>query len=310
MTKETIFSKMPPYMNLLLLTGLVIAGLILSAVITLVMSLAYTHGNMEALSSLALGMGDSSDVRFMKFIQLINQLFMFVAPALVFALLLKRKEAWAYMGMKAGLDLKLFLLCILMFVFSMPLLEWTVAINEKMVLPQAFSDIEQWMKSAEVEATVITEAFLNTSTYKGLLFNLLVMALIPALGEELIFRASVQKMLVQWFKKPHVAVIITAIFFSAVHLQFYGFLPRLLLGLLLGYVYFFTGNLWYAIALHFINNAFTVCIYFIAGRGVINADTLEGQMSGSMVMVCVSALLFALAFSLFIKQKNRLLIKQ
>ncbi len=143
-----------------------------------------------------------------------------------------------------------------------------------------------------------------------MLFNLLVMALIPALGEELIFRASVQQMLVQWFKKPHVAVIITAVFFSAVHVQFYGFLPRLLLGLLLGYVYFFTGNLWYAILLHFINNAFTVCIYFMAGKGVFNVETLEGQMSGSMAMVCLSALLFALTFILFVKQKNRLLINQ
>lgn len=301
---------MPPYMNLLLLTGLVIAGLIFSAIITLAMSLVYTHGNMDALSSLTLGTGDGSDVRFMKIVQLINQLFMFVAPALAFAFLLKKKEAGTYMGIRTRVSFKLFLFCVLMFVFSMPLLEWTVAINEKMVLPQMFSGLEQWMKSTEADAAVITEAFLSTSTYKGLLFNLLVMALIPALGEEFIFRASFQQMLVQWFKKPHVAVIITAVFFSAVHMQFYGFLPRLLLGLLLGYVYFFTGNLWYAILLHFINNAFTVCIYFMAGKGVINADKLEGQMSGSMVMVCVSALLFALTFILFIKQKNRLLIQQ
>ncbi len=298
---------MPPYMNLLLLIGLVIAGLIASGIITVVITLIYTHGNPETMSSLTGVMSYGMDVRLLKIIQLINHLFMFVAPALVFWFLLKRKEAWGYIGIVQGVNFKLFILCILMFVFSMPLLEWTVAINEKMVLPQALSGMEQWMKRTEAEAAVITEAFLNTSTYKGLLFNLLVMALIPAFGEELIFRASVQKMLVQWFKKPHLAVIVTAVFFSAVHLQFYGFLPRVLLGLLLGYVYFYTKNLWYPIILHFINNAFTVSIYFLAGRGLINTEALEVQMSGSIVLLIASALLFAIALLMFLKQKNRLL---
>ena len=91
-----------------------------------------------------------------------------------------------------------------------------------------------------------------------LIFNILVIALVPALGEEMIFRGWIQRQLMRIINRPHVAIWASAAIFSAIHFQFLGFLPRLLLGVLLGYLYFWTGSLWVSIFAHFLNNGLQV----------------------------------------------------
>ena len=124
------------------------------------------------------------------------------------------------------------------------LLEWN------MMIP--FPD---WLLSSDGKSEAIVEAFLKMSTYWDLLFTLLVVAVVPAIGEELLFRGYLQQSFSKWLSNPHVAIIVTAVLFSAIHLHFQGFFPRFILGVLLGYLFYWSGSLWLPILAHFTNNA-------------------------------------------------------
>lgn len=114
----------------------------------------------------------------------------------------------------------------------------------------------------------ITKIVVLDSTISGLLMNLVIMAVIPAVGEELIFRGCLQRIFCKWIASPHVCIWLVAIIFSAIHMQFYGFLPRMLIGALFGYLYFWSKNIYVPIFAHFLNNAsVTVMAFIYSGDG-------------------------------------------
>ena len=105
-----------------------------------------------------------------------------------------------------------------------------------------------------------------------LFINLIMIGLIPAIGEELVFRGVVQKIFSQWSKNVHIGIWSAAFLFSAMHMQFYGFLPRMMLGGLLGYLYVWSGSLWLPIIGHFVNNAGAVLMSYFFQRGDLKLD--------------------------------------
>ncbi|MBC7922901.1 MAG: CPBP family intramembrane metalloprotease [Ferruginibacter sp.] len=148
-----------------------------------------------------------------------------------------------------------------------PLIDLTIQWNQLLSLPDWLATTERWMKQQESTLEELTQLLTRFDTVPRLLIGLLVIAVIPAVGEELVFRGLLQKKLQAVVRNPHVAIWTTAILFSAIHTQFYGFLPRMLLGALFGYLYAWSGNLWLPIAAHFTNNALGVLLAFFNGRG-------------------------------------------
>ena len=129
---------------------------------------------------------------------------------------------------------------------------------------------------------------LTVDTFGGLLFNLLVIALIPAVGEELTFRGVLQQSLTRGLKNPHVAIFLSAAIFSFIHFQFLGFLPRMFLGILLGYMFYVSGSLWTSILMHFVNNGAAVVLYYLNHKGIINVDVDHFGAVDSLWMVGLS----------------------
>ena len=168
-----------------------------------------------------------------------------------------------------------------------------------MQLPESLAGLEQWMKELEMRATSLTESFITYTTIAGFLANLLILAILPALGEELIFRGILQPGLTSILRNRHLAIVVTALLFSAMHMQFYGFLPRFLLGLLFGYFFLWTKNIWTAIWAHFLNNATAVIMAFLADRKITSIDYEKfGQTSGTFVVIA-SAFSLLLVFLLY-----------
>jgi predicted HTH transcriptional regulator len=138
----------------------------------------------------------------------------------------------------------------------------------------------------------LTEAFLKMETPGELIGNLIMIGLLPAIGEELFFRGILQRIFVDWSKSKHWGVWITAIIFSAVHMQFLGFVPRLLLGALLGYLYVWSGSLWLPIIAHFVNNAAAVILTYIYSNDIISINPNNiGTDDENILPVVISALL-------------------
>jgi hypothetical protein len=126
---------------------------------------------------------------------------------------------------------------------------------------------------------------LNVDTIGGLIVNLLLMALLPALAEELTFRGILQRLIGKKQEDkgivPHMAIWVTAIVFSAIHMQFYGFIPRMLMGALFGYVFVWTGSLWVPIVMHFVNNGMAVLVYYILSSKGVSIDTNYADTLGA-----------------------------
>jgi uncharacterized protein len=138
-----------------------------------------------------------------------------------------------------------------------------------MKLPHFLKWLEDWMKDSENSAQKITAAMLQMTTIWDMVRVLLLIGLLTAIGEELMFRGVLQTIFFRWTKNVHAAVWITAIIFSAIHLEFYGFLPRVLLGALFGYFVAWSGSIWPAVWGHFLNNATDVVLTYLAQHKVI-----------------------------------------
>ena len=223
-----------------------------------------------AISTFFVMAGDTG----VKIMQGITSTMMFIVPPIVYYFITRKVRPMRGLGLrKIGTPWGLFLLIgfLLMFV-SLPVTNQLTEWNESMKLGGAFAKIEEWIKTLEETAAAATEKMLQADTIGGLLLNLLIIALIPAIGEELTFRGVLQQSLTRGMKNPHVAIILSAAIFSFIHFQFYGFLPRMFLGILLGYMFYVSGSLWTSMLMHFVNNGTAVVLYYLNGKGILNID--------------------------------------
>ena len=196
----------------------------------------------------------------MKWLQLLQSVATFLLPALAGAYLWSNTPMqWLHLNSKPSWQEAL--AAVVVMLLAIPGINLLSAWNQQMVLPEWMSGIEQWMRMQEDAAAQLTEQFLRVDTVGGLLVNIGLMALLPAVGEELTFRGVVQGM---FTRNKHVAIWATAAIFSFVHMQFYGFLPRMLMGAMFGYMLWWTGSLWVPMLMHFVNNCAAVVVAFWA----------------------------------------------
>lgn len=240
---------------------------------------------------------------FLKFYQIINHLGMFTVPSVLYIIFFMQR----YDVKELGLDrLNIFnlLLSILVLIASMPLTNWLIELNLKMHLPAFLSGLEEKMRMMEDSASDLTEIFFNDKSFGGLVLNLFMIALIPAIGEELVFRGILFRIFKKWIKNIHVTVFVAAILFSAMHLQFYGFLPRLVLGILFGYLFVITRSLWVPIIVHFINNGAAVLVEWLYSRDATETSMEAFGKAESIWSVVVSLLLLGVLFTLLLRLRR------
>jgi membrane protease YdiL (CAAX protease family) len=241
----------------------------------------------------------------LKFNQLMSAIGVFIAPAIYFAYMTGKTPAYAFNLKSFGKPLPLFIsmICILMFVPSVSFLH---ELNQKMVLPSFLSGFEAYLKDKEILAEKLTHVFLQMNGTLDVIYTLIIIAVIPAIGEELIFRGILQPEINRITKNGHLAVWITAAVFSFIHFQFYGFLPRLFLGAILGYIFLYSNNLWLPIFGHFSNNAFGVIWFYYESKGVFPKESEAGFTdSWQGLIILLSATLIAFFCLFYIKREHR-----
>ncbi|MBN8701547.1 MAG: CPBP family intramembrane metalloprotease [Bacteroidetes bacterium] len=303
-TIEKPFSKMPVSTRfwllwLLLFIATAFASLISSLVIMNMTGIKSLEG-LSILSDLS-----NPDVVFvLKMTQLISAVGAFIIPAHIFATLSSTNYR-GYLNLTAANRNNQYVLAIVCMISALPLVNWLATINSSLHLPDALQSVEAWMRKSEKEAEQVTEAFLRMSGFKDLGLNIFIIGFIAAFAEELFFRGALQKVLKEWTKSEHAAVWISSALFSALHMQFLGFVPRLLLGVMLGYMKEWSGSLWVPILAHFVNNAGAVLLSFLIQKAIISDTTEDLGASGNdwIFVVLSGILLSALLFYFF---KNRL----
>jgi uncharacterized protein len=249
----------------------------------------FGSGILDALASFS-DYSDQHMVSALKYFQIVNQVGVFIAPAFIFVIL-TTDDISGYLNLDGRIKLLSIIFGAILIVISMPFINWLVQINNNMHLPAFLSRVESWMRNSEDTAQKLTDAFLATKTWGGLAVNTLMVAILAAVGEELIFRGILVRLFREWTGNIHLAVIIPALLFSALHLQFYGFFGRLVLGIVLGYLFVWSGSLWVPIAVHFLNNALAVAVSFLGNRGLISTNLESFGTSKNFIVIAGSFLL-------------------
>jgi len=246
---------------------------------------------------------DPTYVAASKLIQIIGSIGTFILPAFLFSFLFAG-DIYSYYGFRNPVYTIPLLLTILMMVSVIPFVNYTAELNLRMEIP--IKALDRILRSLEGDVEEMMVAFTATKSLWGLMVNLLMIGVIAAVGEELIFRGVLQRLMIGMVKNVHLAVLITAFLFSAFHFQFFSFLPRFVLGLVLGYLMYYGRSIWYPILAHFVNNAMGVIYYYFSSRGSTD-DMLEEIGTSTMIpMAAVISLGLFVFFGLWwFYQMNR-----
>ncbi len=291
-----IYSNINNFSRFILLITLVFSFLLFSTLLG-ILALVPFYGS-EVLSLLSNpDFHDASVIHAMKVIQIVNMAGGLLLPAFIYLWLCTPVTGKSAMLTKSVTPLAVFLSVILI-VLSQPLIGWANDLNSYLTLPDGLSFLEDWMKNAENQGEMITEAFLSTTSGAGLMVNIFMIAILPAFAEELLFRGALAGLFKDWTKNTHVAVFLSSLIFAAIHLQFYGFLPRFLLGMALGYLFFWSGSLWLPICAHFTNNFLSVIVEFLFRKGLIhtNADNFAMDNTAWLTVFSIVAISVVLYF--------------
>ena len=237
-------------------------------------------------------MPDKTSVESLKWFQFLQTTATFLLPPFLMAYLWSTQPMrWLYLDQ--SISMKSAIIAVFLVLLASPGINLLSYLNQQITLPECFSTIEVWMQQQEEAAAVLTERFLSSDSIGVFVVNILLMALLPAVAEELTFRGVLQHLFTArtCTRTPHIAIWATAIIFSAIHCQFYGFIPRMLLGAVFGYALAWSGSLWLPMLMHFTNNALAVILYFTAHKAGWDTSSMDAFGTGDTWWVGVLSLI-------------------
>lgn len=231
----------------------------------------------------------------LRFVQLLSVSGTFLFPALAMSWLCSHNPK-EYLSLKKRPGIELFILSAVSLILIMPLINLADILNKQMVFPEFLGGIEDWMRMKEESAERFTQLLLADNDFISVLYNLVVIAVFAAVGEEFFFRGALQRVFEKWNINHHLVIWLVAVLFSAFHLQFYGFITRLLLGAFLGYLLHWTGSICIPVFVHFLNNAVVVII--MSNEKLNRNDYLSGEIYKEKTILYL--LFTVVSFALFL----------
>ena len=292
------FKKVHPFLQLLIFTGMSIGCFMIFGFIgTFVLAKA---SGIDLITLTDPDVWDYSNPGLLTFFRgmLVIQFFaLYIIPVFLFARFCDPKPL-QYLGITSTKPLYIILGLIILIV-ALPFVDWTGTINNQLI-PET-TTIGKWMKASEETAAKQIGFMLKRNTVKDLFLNLVLVAVFAGVGEELLFRGVLQRLFIKLFKNPWAGILVAAFIFSAIHIQFYGFIPRFILGILLGLLYWYSGSLWPAIIAHFVYDAFAVVMIWF-NPALAEEDSVAISFGNKSILAAIS---LALIIGLVILMKKR-----
>ena len=242
--------------RIIILMVLALAGLILTSIVLILMGMMPEKIN-TILSALVL-----QDLLVFLLPPIAAAVIFFYKPLSFLAL--DRRPSWLALGVVVAV-------CVV----SMPALNWITEWNESIKLPASMRSLEQMLQQSEQAAKEATQMLFSDTSWINIVTVVLVVGLLPGLVEEMFFRGGMLRLWSPTWKENHVAAWSVGIFFSAIHIQFYGFFPRMLLGVWFAYLLLWTRNLWVPIIAHALNNTVVVVFSFMSQKGLVAEDAIN-----------------------------------
>lgn len=304
--KEPMLAALAPWRKLMVVTGLALIFTMLFSFAGGMLANVFFGVNFfdpNAFSDLE----NVNAVKAMKLVQAIGAgLGTFIITSLVAAFLFGKKIN-EYLKLNGHFRFPQLITVLLIMITGVPLINIMVEWNSHLSLPEFLAPVESWMRNNEQEAERITKAFVNVTSVQDVMINLLVIAVLPAIGEELLFRGVVQRIFTEWFRSAHAGIWISAAVFSAIHVQFFGFVPRMMLGVCFGYMLHWSGSIWLPVIAHFFNNAAAVISawYVFTHEGGFNPDQLGVEEGGNMLVMMSALFVTLLMMHLYSLRKRK-----
>jgi hypothetical protein len=252
----------PLYQFFVALGIIVLIGSALTLVLILP-GLLYFHSDLSVLSKQSESL-NADDLNFIRYLLVVQDIALLIVPSYIILVLMKSDKGYSLEELRVP-DFKDISLVIVLAICVFPVTAFTGEINSMLDFPAGLSGVEVWMTEKEQQADTMIRSLIAAGTFGIMLLNLFSLALMPAIAEEFLFRGVFQRIFAGLFRSGHLAIWITAFLFSAIHFQFFGFLPRFILGLIFGYLFFWSGTLLLPVTAHFVNNAFPVIFSYLQG---------------------------------------------
>src|SRR5436190_10488314 len=292
------FKRIHPILQLLIFGGMAMGCFMIFGFIGTFVLAKATGIDLLTLSDP--GKWDYSNPALLTFLRgmlVIQFLALFIIPVFLFARFCDSKPM-QYLGLTSAKPLYI-LLGVVVLIVALPFVDWTGTINHSLI-PET-TTIGKWMKMSEEAAAKQIGFMLKRNTVQDLFLNLVLVAVFAGVGEELFFRGVLQRLFIKLFKNAWLGILVTAFIFSAIHLQFYGFIPRFILGVLLGLLYWYSGSLWPAIIAHFAYDAFAVVMIWI-NPALAEEDSVAVSLGNKSVLAAIS---LALVIIIMVLMKRR-----
>ncbi|SFF53793.1 CPBP family intramembrane glutamic endopeptidase [Thermoflexibacter ruber] len=294
--------RLQVWIDLVKMVLVLLVGFFLSNTLAFVVVLPLVNFDLEAITQLLSDPLNFPEIRpVLMIMQGVTALGLFVITPLIYIYWIDKTLSLKGLFKSNGTYLvPLILASIGVAIIEMPAITWIGKWNMEVDFPDFMDSFEQWAKLQEDKLKDLTIFLTEFRSFEQFLLGFIVIGIIPGIGEELLFRGVLQNKLKQLLGNAHVAIWLAAIIFSAFHLQFYGFVPRMLLGALFGYLYQWSGNLIYAMVAHFVNNGFTIMMMYLYQQNhiEIDIDKQEVPSDAALLSLILTALLVLVFYSM------------
>lgn len=210
----------------------------------------------------------------MRIITVIQDILVFIVPAVIAAIVVTRLPA-NLLTINVKPKLSTSFLAIVVLVVSMPAMDYIIRLNESITFPESLTWLEELLRGMEEGAGDAIESLAGESTWGNLIMGILIIGVLTGISEELFFRGAMQNLFMSTGMRKHLCIWVTAIIFSFMHFQFFGFIPRVLLGAYFGYLIWWTGSVWIPIIAHATNNSIVVIFNWVAMNNNELAEAAE-----------------------------------
>ena len=294
-----------PFSKVIFSLFIIFVSFIIFIIIGFLVAIPIFNINLLDIPDLLENLTNPDNLNFLKYLQTIQAIGLFIIPAFIIAYLFD-KTSFTYLTFDKSINIKSLFLVLIIMLSALPAINFFAKLNSEMQFPDFLKGLETWMKEKETSAQLITEMFLKMDSTQSLFFNIFMIGILPAIGEELIFRGIFQRIFAEWTKNIHLGILIAAILFSGMHMQFYGFVPRLLLGLLFGYLFYWSGSIWVPIAGHFVNNTAAVVLYYFYAEEMSEKIDSFGISKDTYIFLIISILIVSYMLWMFYMKHKKI----
>lgn len=307
MTKNLLFSETNYASKLIFSIFIVLASFVIFLLLAFLTAIPIFEINIFDASNGFKNFDNPQTISMLKYFQIIQSIGLFLVPPFIIAYLFGDKT-FNYLKLTKKPSLLILLLGVIGILVAVPFIEFLAKLNSSLSFPDSMASVETYLRNSAIENKKLAESLFKGTSMLNLVVNIFMIAILPAIGEELLFRGVFQKIFVEWTRNVHVGVIIAAFLFSFFHFEIFQFIPRFMMGIFLGYLFVWSKSIWVPISVHFANNGVAVFYEFLKNNNMTSFNFEEITKSDNFAIYTILSILITSLICFFIYRSSKIVV--